>query len=83
MKNIATALVKARSEFGPARKNAVNPHLKNRYANLEACLDAVTEPLIRNDIYMYQETACASRRLSPRISRATMSMYQACDVLSV
>lgn len=57
MKNIAAALVKARGEFGPALKNAVNPHLKNRYANLEACLDAVTEPLIRNDIYMYQETS--------------------------
>lgn len=57
MKAIAAALVKAKASFGPAIKNAVNPHLKNRYANLEACLDAVDGPLLKNDIFMYQETS--------------------------
>jgi len=57
MKAIATALVKARAAFSPALKNATNPHFKNRYADLGACLDAVEEPLLKNDIFMYQETS--------------------------
>lgn len=35
-----SALVKARAEVKNAVKNAQNPHLKNKYANLEAILDA-------------------------------------------
>lgn len=57
MKQIATALVKAKADFGPALKNAQNPHLRNRYANLESCLDAVTGSLLKNDIFFYQETS--------------------------
>lgn len=57
MKAIATALVKARAEFSPALKNATNPHFKNRYADLGACIDAVEGPLLKNDIFLYQETS--------------------------
>jgi len=57
MNAIATALVKARAAFSPALKNATNPHFKNRYADLGACLDAVEGPLLKNDIFLYQETS--------------------------
>lgn len=57
MKQISAALVKAKKEFQPALKNAVNPHLKNRYADLGACLDAVDDALLNNGIFMFQETS--------------------------
>ena len=38
MKNIATALVKAQKEFGPALKTSTNPHFRSRYADLSACV---------------------------------------------
>jgi hypothetical protein len=56
MKNLASALVKAKMAFGPALKQAVNPHLKSKYANLGACLDAVDDALLANGIVVYQET---------------------------
>ena len=57
MKAIATALVRAKREFQPAVKNAINPHLKNRYADLLACLEAVNTALLAQGIYLYQETS--------------------------
>ena len=57
MKNIATAFVKAKREFGPALKQSLNPHLKNKYANLCACLEAVDEALLNNGIALIQETS--------------------------
>ena len=57
MKSVSAAFVKAKREFGPALKNSVNPHLKNKYADLGSCLDAVTDALLNNGIAMYQETS--------------------------
>lgn len=57
MKAIASAFVKAKREFGPALKNSVNPHLKNKYADLGACLEAVEEALLNNGIALMQETS--------------------------
>lgn len=57
MKQVAAALVKAKKQFDPALKNAQNPHLKNKYADLGSCLDAVDDALIANGIFMYQETS--------------------------
>ena len=57
MKLIATALVKAKKSFRPALKTSVNPHFRNKYAALDACLDAVDDALTENGIFMYQETA--------------------------
>ena len=57
MKAVAAAFVKAKREFGPALKNSVNPHLKNKYADLGSCLDAVTDALLNNGIALYQETS--------------------------
>ena len=55
MKNIATALVKAQKEFGPALKTATNPHFRSKYANLSSCVEAVIEALNNNGIFLLQK----------------------------
>jgi hypothetical protein len=56
MKNIATALVKAQKEFGPALKTSSNPHYRTKYADLSACIEAVIDGLNNNGIYLMQLT---------------------------
>lgn len=56
MKQIATALVKAQKEFGPALKTSTNPHLKNKYANLSSVIEAVIDALNNNGIFLMQMT---------------------------
>ena len=56
MKLLATALVKAQSEFEPARKDAKNGHFNSKYSSLSACVDAVKEALNRNGIALIQPT---------------------------
>lgn len=56
MKNISTALVAAQRAFGPALKTATNPHLKTKYANLSACIEAVIDALNSNGIFLMQKT---------------------------
>lgn len=56
MKEIASALVKAQREFGPALKSSTNPHFRSRYADLSACVEAVIEGLNNNGIALIQET---------------------------
>lgn len=61
MKNIATALVKAQREFGPALKTSTNPAFRNsasggKYADLAACIEAVIDALNNNGIYLMQLT---------------------------
>jgi hypothetical protein len=55
MKNIATALVKAQREFGPALKTSTNPHFRSRYADLSACIEAVIDALNNNGIFLLQK----------------------------
>lgn len=57
MKNIATALVNAQKAFGPALKTATNPHFKNRYADLSACVEAVIDGLNNSGIALIQKTS--------------------------
>ena len=54
MKEIASALVKAQKEFGPALKTSSNPHFRSRYADLSACVEAVIDALNNNGIYLMQ-----------------------------
>jgi hypothetical protein len=54
MKAIASALVKAQKEFGPALKTSNNPHFRSRYADLSACVEAVIDALNNNGIYLMQ-----------------------------
>ena len=57
MQQIATALVKAQKEFGPALKSSTNPHFKSRYADLAACVEAVIDALNGNGIALLQQTS--------------------------
>lgn len=57
MKDIATALVKAKMAFSPALKEKTNPAYRSKYADLGACLEAVNDALLENGIFLYQETA--------------------------
>jgi hypothetical protein len=54
---IAPAFIAAKKQFGPVLKNKSNPGFKGaKYANLEACLDAVDVACLTNGIALYQET---------------------------
>lgn len=54
MKQIATALVKAQKQFGPALKTSTNPHFRSKYADLAAVVEAVIDALNDNGIAMIQ-----------------------------
>lgn len=54
MKQIAAALVKAQTKFGPALKTSTNPAFKSRYADLSACVEAVIDALNTNGIMLMQ-----------------------------
>lgn len=56
MQHIAPAFIKAKREFGPALKDKTNPHFRSKYADLGACIDAVEDALLKNDIAFIQET---------------------------
>ncbi len=51
---IAAALSVAQAEINPAEKNATNPHLKNKYANISAIYDAVREVLPKHGLCFVQ-----------------------------
>jgi hypothetical protein len=53
---LSAALAKAQSVMGPAIINRVNPHFKNRYADLSAVFEAVRKPLADNGISFTQIT---------------------------
>jgi hypothetical protein len=54
MKNIATALLKAQSEMSNAKKGAVNPFFKSKYADLNSIREAVIPTLNANGISVLQ-----------------------------
>lgn len=54
-KTIITALAKALPELESAKKNAANPHLKSKYANLSAVMAAV-EPIKAYGLWYRQKT---------------------------
>jgi hypothetical protein len=56
MKEIASALVKAQKEFGPALKKSNNPHFKSKYVDLAGCVEAVIDALNNNGIFLSQHT---------------------------
>lgn len=47
---IAQALAVAQGAYKPAVKNAVNPHFKNRYADLSSLIEATREALVANGL---------------------------------
>lgn len=56
MKEISQAFLAAQSQFAPAIKNSLNPHLRSKYADLSACIEAVIDALHANGISLMQKT---------------------------
>ncbi len=54
---IAAALSKAQGEMKNAVINKVNPHFRNRYADLTAVIDAAREPLAKHGLAVTQTMA--------------------------
>jgi hypothetical protein len=52
--NLASALLKAQQDIGAVLKTATNPYFKSKYADLQAVIDAVKEPLNRHGISFLQ-----------------------------
>lgn len=78
MQSIASALVKAQRAFGPALKTKTNPHLKAKYADLSACVEAVIDALNDNGIALLQPThECADGVLVE-----TLFVHESGEVLS-
>lgn len=51
---LAEALAKAQGQMDNAKKDSLNPHFKNKYADLAAVIDAVKEPLAKNGLSYVQ-----------------------------
>ncbi len=56
MQNILKALILAKQEFKHIPKNSYNPYHKNKYANLDAVLGAISEALNKYDLCLLQPT---------------------------
>lgn len=54
MKNLMAALLKVQAEVRGVKKDAVNPHFKSRYADLDAILDATREVLVKAELVIAQ-----------------------------
>jgi AcrR family transcriptional regulator len=56
MKQVSAAFVKAQRAFGPALKTNENSHFRNKYAALDACVEAVLGALNDNGLALMQKT---------------------------
>lgn len=54
MKELITALIKAKAEFLPIRKDKINPFFKSKYADLDSILGATEEALSKYDLAIVQ-----------------------------
>lgn len=55
--NLYTALLTAQRAMGPVLKNATNPHLKSKYADLGSVLDTIQGPLRDHGLIVVQRFA--------------------------
>ncbi len=63
---IAAALAKAQGQITFAKKDALNPHFKSRYADLASIWDAVRIPLSSNGIAVVQEVSTKEASVTVR-----------------
>jgi hypothetical protein len=54
LKELAPALAKAQAHIKGAIKDAQNPFFKNKYADLESCVEAVKGPLLDQGLFITQ-----------------------------
>ena len=63
IKNLAASLVKAQNEMPVVKMNAVNPFLKNKYADLGAIISATRPVLASNGLSISQTMTCDDERI--------------------
>lgn len=51
---IFMALSKAQASLKPALKNKTNPYFQSKYADLDSCMEALKDPLSKNDLCITQ-----------------------------
>lgn len=78
MKAIASALVKAQKEFGPALKTKLNGGFKSQYADLQSCVDAVLDALNNNGIFLMQ----VNHEATDGITVETIFVHESGETLS-
>ena len=57
MKNLLSALLKAKIEMPDPKKNAANPHFKNKFADLGQVMDCLEGPLANHGLVVTQTMA--------------------------
>ncbi len=77
MKAAYAALAKAQTEMGKALKTAVNPHLRSKYADLGAVMEACFDALHNNGFAIFQP--CGSDDRGQYV--ATILAHESGDVL--
>ena len=66
---IISGLFKAREDMGlRVKKNAKNPHFRSDYANLEAVLDVIDQPLRDQNLLVIQEPTAAEGGIQVNLS---------------
>lgn len=56
IKELAAALAKAQGDIKAVAKDRTNPHFRNKYATLDAIMDAVRQPLAKQGLSILQGT---------------------------
>ena len=77
--NLAAALAAAQAEMKPASKNAANPFLKNKYADLQSCFEACNAVLPAHKLSISQIIVPAE---SGYISVQTFLMHESGEWIS-
>lgn len=57
---LAKALAKTQGQIEKAKKDSLNPHLRNKYADISSIWDAIREPLTANGLCILQEPRSAN-----------------------
>jgi len=60
--NIVPALIAARKNFKAAIKDSTNPHFKSKYVSLEGVIDAISDALLDNGIFLTQMTSVSGEQ---------------------
>ena len=71
MKLIAAALIKAKANFKPIYRNKINPHFRNKYADLDAILEAIGTALHDAGLLLTQPTKLLESGSTVLITKVT------------
>ena len=71
MKSITAALISAKANFKSIHKNKVNPHFKNRYADLDSILESISPALCEAGLLLTQPTKLLESGLTVLVTKIT------------